>query len=313
MTGERDDDTILTHVTAPGVGSAQADALRGDERVRPVLIVLAGLQEGAIFGLYGPETVIGRGHRAEIDLHDDGVSRRHCAVLYGNIDKSDEAPRCDLEDLGSSNGTLLNGVRVEGRMPLSQGDRIGIGSTVAGFYLRSEGELRRTESMYEWANRDALTGLDNRHQFLYGLRHHLALSARRGDPLSLLLIDVDHFKRVNDSFGHETGDQTLQHLAGVMRTCVRSSDMLARWGGEEFTVVMPGASSSEAVALAERLRCAVVDSPLRVSGQEVAITISVGVTCQRLDDTVNSLFSRADQNLYSAKFGGRNRVVSDDA
>jgi diguanylate cyclase (GGDEF)-like protein len=306
------DDTILTQVTAPDVETARDALARGSEQVRPVLIVLTGLQEGAIFGVYGPETVIGRGHRAEIEMHDDGVSRRHCVVTCDNIDVPDEVPRCFIEDLGSSNGTQLNAGRVTGRMPLSQKDRITIGSTVLGFFLRSESELRRNESMYEWATRDALTGLDNRHQFLCGLRHHLALAKRRGETLALLLIDVDHFKRVNDRYGHEVGDKALRHLAGVMRGCVRPSEMMARWGGEEFAVIVPGTKAGESAALGERIRAAVAESPLSESEQTIDLAVSIGVTSLRPGDTVNSMFERADRRLYGAKEQGRNRVVVDD-
>jgi len=306
-----EDEHFLTQVTAPDVETAREALMRGSEQVRPVLIVLAGLQEGAIFGIYGPETVIGRGRRAEIEMHDDGVSRRHCAILCDNIDNADEMPQCFIEDLGSSNGTQLNGERVTGRMPLSQKDRITIGSTVVGFFLRSEGELRRNESMYEWATRDALTGLDNRHQFLYGLRHHLALAKRRDEALSLLLIDVDHFKRINDQCGHDVGDRALRHLADVMRGCIRTSEMLARWGGEEFAVIVPG-EAGEATALAERIRTAVMESPLHEEGETITLAVSIGVTCLRPGDTVNAMFERADRRLYSAKEQGRNRVVADD-
>jgi diguanylate cyclase (GGDEF)-like protein len=156
---------------------------------------------------------------------------------------------------------------------------------------------------------DALTGLDNRLVFERTLAGEIERCARYGGRgFALLLLDIDHFKIVNDEFGHPAGDAVLKRLAQVLERESRSSDLLARWGGEEFVVLLPGTSLQEAGELAGRLRRGVAAAQLPVP---VTLTVSIGVTAYRPGDAPEALLARADRALYAAKRLGRNRVELD--
>jgi diguanylate cyclase (GGDEF)-like protein len=290
-------------VTAPALKSAP-------ETFHPILICMAGENRGARFRLQRRETVIGRSRSCDIHLSDGGTSRNHAKIIWENWDRPRETPICYLEDIQSRNGSELNGVTIHGRVLLTERDRITIGRTILGFFLRDSEELMQDESLYLNATRDALTGLDNRYQMLSHLRHYMALAARRSLDLCLLLIDIDHFKRINDHYGHSVGDEALRHLAGILARSSRESDLVARWGGEEFAISTPDNSIESAVQFAERLRRAIAENPLRTPNFEIHITASFGVASLRETDTLHMFFDRADKALYEAKRQGRNRVVS---
>lgn len=168
-------------------------------------------------------------------------------------------------------------------------------------------EHKRLEiALQQEATTDRLTGLYNRHRFDVALGESLAQHRRYGREASLIMIDLDHFKRVNDNFGHDTGDQVLVELARRLQHACREPDFLARWGGEEFVILMPGTAATDAVEAAERLRHDVAQEPFAGVG---TITISAGVTDFVAGDNSNTLFKRVDKALYAAKTGGRNRVV----
>ncbi len=155
------------------------------------------------------------------------------------------------------------------------------------------------------ATTDALTGAWNRRQFQHLLEVEMASAARHGSALSLLMFDVDHFKRVNDSHGHQVGDQVLLRISEVTQRNLRTEDALARWGGEEFVVLLPHSTAAEAARLAERLRALVADCPMPAVSR---ISASYGVAQWQPGETLDSWFRRLDQALYRAKAAGRNRV-----
>ena len=161
-------------------------------------------------------------------------------------------------------------------------------------------------ALSELATTDVLTGLSNRRAFDHHLKLELGIVDRRDTPLSLLVLDVDHFKRINDTHGHETGDKVLQAIAQVLAGCARAIDMIARVGGEEFAVILPNTDAGGALEVAQRMRIAVAQA--HCAGHQV--TISVGSATLQSHEDATSLFSRADAALYAAKAAGRNRVVS---
>jgi two-component system cell cycle response regulator len=159
---------------------------------------------------------------------------------------------------------------------------------------------------------DELTGLYERRYLLAHLNELIERVNQDGISAAVLMFDVDHFKRVNDRYGHDAGDDVLRELAARTIDSVRSVDLAARWGGEEFVVVMPETDLANAAAVAERLRLAVANEPfaVRASGEKLAVTISVGVAAAIAGgDHRDRLLKRADDALYSAKSGGRNRVI----
>ncbi len=187
---------------------------------------------------------------------------------------------------------------------------------VAGFRLwRLRGELRAAEARHEAARQallaearsDALTGLANRRAFLEALAREMARATREKGSLSVLLLDVDHFKSINDAHGHAAGDRLLRALAAAALAAVRRMDMVARIGGEEFAILLPGATLALAMPAAERLRRALATA--RGSATDPTATVSVGVAAMAEGDTPDTLLDRADRALYRAKNGGRNRVI----
>jgi two-component system, cell cycle response regulator len=290
---------------------------RGENVERPVytplLICVEGPQEGARFPITNLENRIGRASSSEIHIQDEMASRRHAKITYRNWQRPHEPPDCIIEDMGSLNGILVNGDLARGPRPLRERDRILIGSSLMGFFLRDEVEFQHEKNLYEKATRDALTGLDNRHQFRTHLVHHVRRALRYGRPLSLMIIDVDHFKAVNDSHGHDVGDLVLTGLAKVIRTCCRASELCARWGGEEFTVLLPESDGVAAVALADRIRHTIEAKPLRADEHGIGLTVSIGVAELQPDDSVDTFFRRSDQRLLAAKDRGRNRIVFEPA
>jgi len=162
------------------------------------------------------------------------------------------------------------------------------------------------------ATTDELTGLLNRRHFFELARAELSRAVRHGLPLSAMLLDVDRFKSVNDNYGHAAGDQVLRQVAAVCRETLRAEDVVGRYGGEEFAVLLPATALGEAAAgLGERLRAALEGTVVVLPGLELRVTASIGVAELREDEDLASLLNRADAALYAAKGGGRNRVVSD--
>jgi diguanylate cyclase (GGDEF)-like protein len=173
--------------------------------------------------------------------------------------------------------------------------------------LDERNELLRAQAatLEELATTDVLTGTFNRRKFNELILAEIERVRRYGHPLSLLVVDIDHFKRINDTHGHEAGDEVLIVLAGLIRAGIRATDSLARWGGEEFVVLSPEVSVEEAAGLAERLRSAARTYKYSFVG---SVTASIGVAQHRAGETPDELFARADEALYRAKEGGRDRV-----
>lgn len=161
------------------------------------------------------------------------------------------------------------------------------------------------------ATEDHLTGIGNREAYDRRLGEEMNRSTRNGTPVSLMVIDVDAFKPVNDRHGHSAGDDLLARLAALLQQSVRANDFLARYGGEEFTLVLPGTPLPQAHALAERLRETVATTPMDTEAGTLTITVSIGVAEAGAGEAPESLFRRADRALYQAKSAGRNRVAAD--
>lgn len=170
-------------------------------------------------------------------------------------------------------------------------------------YLR-----RHYAQMHQMAHTDALTNLTNRRAMQQKLEGELDRARRYNRPFALLLADLDHFKQINDTYGHSVSDQVLREVAGRLAQHLRESDSLARWGGEEFLILAPETDLQQAYLLAQRLLGAIRESP--ISG--VQVTLSLGVACYRQGDSIAALLSRADEAMYRAKAGGRNQIVLEE-
>jgi diguanylate cyclase (GGDEF)-like protein len=297
-----DDDSEKTNVSK--MGDVVRELIGRGARDRAYLIVLQGSNVGEMYRLEGGESVIGRGTAASIRLGDDGISRRHARIIV-----EDKVVR--IEDLGSANGTLVNGSLVQSG-PLKDGDKIQLGSTtILKFTYHDKLEENFQRAMYDAALRDDLTKAFNKKHFLDRLEQEVSYARRHGVPLSLLMFDVDHFKRTNDTFGHVAGDVVLAKLSQITHSIVRAEDIFARYGGEEFSVLSRGITLLAAGALAERLRETVASTTFIEGTREIPVTISIGVAAYPEVQAQNGteLIAAADEALYVAKRGGRNRVV----
>jgi len=168
--------------------------------------------------------------------------------------------------------------------------------------LETQKELKRQ------AVTDSLTNLFNRRWIFRAIQKEISRFERNKRHFSLLLIDIDHFKKVNDTFGHSMGDEVLRYFATAMKKTARDQDMIARTGGEEFCVLLPDTKKEEAKVVAERIRESVAKEPMQIGGLKISISVSIGVSEIQAQEGVDSVYNRADVALYRAKESGRNRT-----
>jgi len=323
--GSKEDQTLRL-----GIRAEVLTPREGLERNRARMVVVVGDNVGHAFSLT-ESSVIGRGE-VPIRISSDDVSRRHAEIVR-------EGGRHYVRDLGSMNGTLVNGVAIEGRRELVEGDKVQVGTTILRFALFDDVDERFQARMYESALRDPLTRTFNRKYLDERLDSEFAYSLRHDTPLTLLLFDIDHFKSVNDSWGHLAGDAVLAQLADHVMRVIRAEDVLARFGGEEFAILSRGIDRDGARQFAERLRSSVergvfvyssriATQPGTTDGAPGArdtsrLTVDDLATAQRIPLTISlgaatmpdpeigqpiQLLARADDALYRAKTDGRNRV-----
>jgi two-component system cell cycle response regulator len=281
------------------------DELRSRQHQRAAyLVVLQGSNVGEMHRLEGPETVIGRSAATTLRLNDEGISRRHCRVI------SVSGGGFVLEDLGSANGTLVNGAMVQQHV-LAEGDKISLGATtMLKFTNQDELDESFQQQMIDAALRDGLTRAYNKKFFMDRLETEFAYASRHKTLLSLVMFDVDFFKRINDTYGHLAGDAVLVRLSSLSQSTIRTEDVLARYGGEEFAVICRGIELINAGVLGERLRVRVEQESFEYDGTRLPVTISVGIAAISPGTTASpvDLIRDADSALYEAKRSGRNRV-----
>jgi two-component system, cell cycle response regulator len=291
----------------------------GSESVRPaepitlsmrdgyILRMIRGPEPGAIWSLYEGETIIGRGHQASVRIEDASLSPQHARIIVG-------AAGVTLRDLGSVNGTYVEGKRLDGPKVLRHGDRICMGSV----YVRLDGldphERQVEQRMRETAIRDRLTGLYNRGVFDERLLAEVAFARRYGAAVGVIMIDIDHFKQVNDTYGHAMGDAVLRSIGQRLLNSARTEDVIARYGGEELSVIARGVEPVSLIGFADRIRCIVGEGGVMNRGQLVKVTVSCGVAgvtgASARQATPTSILQAADMALYEAKRQGRNRVIA---
>ena len=274
------------------------------ERDHGVLFVLGGPRAGTIYPLDEPIMNLGRGPSCQIPLQDEGVSRLHARIL-----RTDEG--FILEDAGSRNGTYCQGIRLTAPKRLQEGDRINLGATTAfRFSLQDRTEFHAIRQTLELMNHDPLTDLLNRRELEERFDVELAYARRHSTPLTILLIDIDNFKDVNDDYGHLIGDRVLREAANTLTKALRMEDVFGRYGGDEFALAVRGIDSEGITTLAERMRSYVEQMVLGANGRELKVTISVGgAMLLPRHKEVGALLHEADSALYEAKKLGRNRAI----
>jgi diguanylate cyclase (GGDEF)-like protein len=273
------------------------------------LVVLRGEEIGRDFRLRRNSMVIGRGDAAHIRLADDGASREHARIDYGGPATGDDATFV-ITDMGSTNRTYVNSEPVES-VRLRDGDKIKIGETILKFVVLDSIEARFHAEVRDRISYDQLTGLLTKESLYLTFERELERCLRYGYPLSVLMMDLDRFKSVNDGHGHLMGSHVLTEVGGIIRRDIRSEDVSARYGGEEFISYLSETETAGAELAAERIRAAIEAHRFTLDDVSIRVTISIGVaTAPRHGKSVKELVVAADRALYRAKEEGRNRVCS---
>ncbi len=259
---------------------------------------------GRRYVLKSAVTQIGRSHSNDIVISSDAVSRYHAAI-------SRQGGDILVRDLNSTNGTFINNdVERTQECRLRRGDQIRIGETVLKFLSGSDIESQYHAVVASMALTDGLTNLANRKHLDSVLAEEIARARRHGRELSILMIDIDHFKSVNDRHGHVGGDSVLRRIGSILQQRLRPGDRAGRYGGEEFCVILPETRRDDAVVLAESLRARIAQENFAADRNTVSVTVSIGVAALDGDMHHTDLYRAADQRLYDAKQQGRNRVAS---
>ncbi len=249
------------------------------------------------------ELTVGRDQANSIVLDMDNVSRRHARFFL--VDET-----CYVEDLGSTNGTFINDADISGKTQLKNGDLVKVGGGIFKFISGGNVEGLYHEEIYRMTIIDGLTQIHNKRYFMDFLEREIARCSRYQRDLSLAMFDIDHFKALNDTFGHLAGDHVLRKMAQVISQRVRREELFARYGGEEFALVLPETGVERARVVGEEIRKLVEDQTFVFDEEEIRATLSMGIASIRGDIEPLEFIKRADEALYRAKHAGRNRVVA---
>lgn len=316
-----DDDGLVDDDTVHDLSLSEInrDRLRAvDNDLIPVLTVLGGILSGRVFRLQKGRNLVGRDPQAHIFLDSSRISRQHCEIYVTALDPGSNIFRpkscAEITDLNSTNGTRCNGHRLAPKKPhrLRPRDQIDLGGgTTLSFGVMREEEYHHHLQLYQCANQDALTGAFNKRHTLTRLDEEFAWALRRGRPLSVIVLDLDHFKSINDTYGHDVGDIVLKSVARRVQGVLRREDIFGRFGGEEFVLLLRDTPHEAALVVAERIRQKLSRWPITTSDGMVRVTASLGLACSNESgcDRPQELFKRADMRLYHAKTSGRDRVV----
>lgn len=306
-----------TEETTVDLESVMSEETRFDESFVPVSsedlgeadVILISHQDQTLLGRRyslapGGVLSMGRSSSADVSMPQvQSMSRLHARLRHlGN--------RVVIEDLGSTNGTYLNDQPVGESRVMASGDRFQVGSAHFKFLHDRDPEHAYHEAIYQLAIRDGLTEIFNKRKFGDELEREFDRARRHQRPLSMVLFDVDHFKNVNDSYGHLCGDSVLQQICRRVASELRTEQLFARVGGEEFGILNPETALDGAAAMAERLRASIADRVFGFDGLEIVVTCSFGVAELSAEMAApDELFEVSDQALYRSKQEGRNRVT----
>jgi len=271
----------------------------------PYLIQISGRETGQMYNLSGKTIRIGRDATCQILLDDPHVSRVHAEIVWRN------GTEIMIKDMGSTNGIFVNGKKVA-EQPLLDGDKILIGTRLYfKFCYQDAVDQNYQQNLFRAANIDGLTQLYNKKYFIDVLSKEFSFSKRNEQPLSLMMMDIDHFKKVNDTYGHMAGDLVLKSVGQYLHKHLRLENIAARYGGEEFAVILRNVNADMAMIIGERLRKSIENEKMSYRGKMISVTVSIGIATVDGNnfETIEDLIRSADELLYEAKEGGRNRIV----
>lgn len=282
--------------------------------LRPVLVSLTGDLIAVPIPLEREKVTLGRALEADVRINDFRVSRQHAQIIT-QIGSVEELPTYLIKDLHSRNGTLVNGQKVA-QAELNNGDKIKIGEYLFRFDLMDEIDREYQRQIRRLLSHDDLTGLLSSRSFFSELRREAARAAYEKKPFCVLMMDVDHFKIVNDTYGHLTGSKTLEQIGICITQNLRTGDVAARFGGEEFAAFLLDAEPAQGIVAAERIRTEIEAQDFSVVkkghyDKSHKVTISIGVASFPIDSSDPiELIEMADSALYRAKHEGRNRTCT---
>jgi diguanylate cyclase (GGDEF)-like protein len=284
------------------------EAIVLSEDRHPYLVIYIGNDSGCRHKLNSGFMTIGRSPKADITIEDERISRIHCVVeLMGHT--------ITIEDKGSTNGTYIEARKIS-RARLLPGVPLQLGHSIMKIEYKTEAEIRSEKKLLQRASLDALTGIFNRHHFTKLASMEMAYASRHKLPIGVIMMDIDNFKQVNDTYGHQSGDLVLAQLANTVIENKRTEDLFGRYGGDEFIILPRGEISKEGMQVhCERIRKAIEVFEFCFEDIFVRITISLGFHLTKVGsgDTktmLSDLIRKADQALYLAKERGRNRTES---
>jgi diguanylate cyclase (GGDEF)-like protein len=294
-----DDATVVLTDIKAALASAEKEA----SEKPAALLVVGGELNGTLFDLTTNEILCGRSAKNEITLEFNGISREHFKLT-----STEEG--YEVQDAGSRNGTFLNNEKLEAATELKKGDIIKVGAIALKYLPKGDPERLTYDKLNLEANTDGHTGCYNKTYFNNKIDLEVKKSKVTGAPLSLIVFDLDHFKKLNDNYGHDAGDFVLKELAELIRNNgVREDDIFARYGGEEFVILLPKTNLKQSYEIAERLRKVVESHDFIYDSNKLPVTASIGVSDYRKGvSTGTDLFKRADEAVYKSKEGGRNQV-----
>jgi two-component system cell cycle response regulator len=270
-----------------------------------VLQIFPATAHSEMFRLSNCRTLIGREPTCDISLDDNAVSRTHAVIEL-------DEPDYFVSDLGSRNGTFIDDKLLQDRRQLKGGELIRVGGTILKFMASMDEEANYHAVVHELMTRDPLTNAFNRSYLMLTLEKLLPRCQFTNQNLAVIMIDIDDFKKINDSYGHLVGDEVLRVFCERIRNSLREGDSLCRLGGEEFVILSEQTNLHDAVRIAERIRLAVSSTPFSTQAGPLSATCSLGV--MTLDQpnvgTVDALLAGADRQMYAAKACGRNCVRS---
>jgi diguanylate cyclase (GGDEF)-like protein len=294
------DDSERTRVTRITELAAGPDAGRPGDAC---IVVIYGSELGRRVQLGTAPFEIGRSSTNDLFIDQESISRHHARISF-------DGTSYWATDLGSTNGTYVNDELVR-EQRLRDGDQVRIGRSILKFMTGENVEVHYHEEIYRLMTVDGLTQIFNRRYFNEALEREVNRSKRYSRVLSLIAFDLDHFKAINDTYGHLVGDSVLRLIASAVKPRLRREDIFARTGGEEFAVLLPEIGMDGALVTAEKIRNIAQSTPLKHEQEQIRCTVSLGVATLLEDETSpEDLYKRADERLYEAKQSGRNRVSS---
>lgn len=308
MTNHDDDSRDVSEKTSVVTSDTFKGRIQAADGAPPVIVVLIGPPGyvGKQYPISSNDIVIGRSVETQVYVDDKSLSRSHAKFAIVGSEVS-------IIDLGSTNKTIVNGNALPPLAPckLRNNDQIKTGNVIFKFLEKGNIEALTNQTMYEKANRDALTGAHSKGSLLEKGPEAIKRSEILNEEMSIIVFDIDHFKKINDSHGHPAGDFVLKELSSIVSSkLIRSNDYFARYGGEEFVLILSGATAKMASEIAERIRQTIETHAFVYESKVIPVTISLGVVTKSTNDVEwSELFDRADKALYASKQGGRNRVT----